>query len=105
MANINTSAQLRNGTNKTDAQLQEELNKANQKLGNGEMVELFIPEAYKGAFGASFKFSVNAVEVEVPVGKKVMVSKPHFDHAQRLMKGAVLSKGQKRLTPEEVYED
>ena len=36
---------------------------------------------------------------------KVKVPAPHALQAQRMMKGAVLSKNQKRLTPEEVYKD
>ena len=41
----------------------------------------------------------------IPIGEKIKVPKPFADHAQRLMKGAVLSKNQKALTPEELYED
>jgi len=41
----------------------------------------------------------------IPIGEKIKVPKPFADHAKRLMKGAVLSKNQRRLTPEELYED
>jgi hypothetical protein len=41
----------------------------------------------------------------IPIGQKIKVPKPFADHAHRLMKGAVLSKNQKRPTPEDIYED
>lgn len=102
--NINTSATLKQST-KPEAELQADLNKANLKLKQSKMVDLLIPEAYRGAFGDPLSFSVNGVSVEVPIGKKVQVPEVHYLHAQRLMKSAVLSKNQKQLTPEEVYED
>jgi hypothetical protein len=101
---INTSATLRQST-KTEAELQKDLDQANEKFKNSKMVDLLIPEAYRGSFGDPLTFSVNAVRVTVPIGKKVKVPEAHALHAQRLMKGAVISKSQKRLTPEEVYED
>lgn len=101
---INTSATLRQNT-KPEAELQRELDKANSKVKNSEMVDILIPEAYRGTFGDPLAFSVNAVSVEIPIGKKMKVPKAHALHAQRLMKGAFISKTQKRLTPEEVYED
>lgn len=102
---VNTSATLRQAT-KPEDKLQDELNKAQKALGgNVEMVDLLIPEAFKGYFSNPAKFSVNGVVVEVPLGKSVKVPKPHYQHAQRLMNGAVLSKNQKRLTPEEVYKN
>lgn len=102
---INTSATLRQKA-QPEAKLQEELNKAQKKLGGDvEMVDLMIPEAYKGYFSNPAKFSVNGVVVEVPLGQTVKVPKAHYLHAQRLMNGAVLSKNQKRLTPEEVYKN
>lgn len=90
---------------KPENELQKEMELAAKRMGNAELVELFVPEAYKGAFGQPFRFSVNGVSIEVPIGVKVKVPEPHYLHAQRLMKGAVLNKTQKRLTPEEVYED
>jgi hypothetical protein len=103
--NINTSATLRQATKPEDV-LQKELNKAQKQFGaDVEMVDLLIPEAYKGYFSNPAKFSVNGVVVEIPLGKTVKVPKPHFLHAQRLMNGAVLSKNQKRLTPDEIYND
>lgn len=102
--NINTSATLKQST-KPEAELQAELEKAAKLSKEAELVEVFIPDAYRGAFGDPLTFSVNAVSVSIPIGKKIKVPKPHALHAQRLMKGAVISKTQKRLTPEEVYED
>lgn len=102
---INTSATLKQAT-QPEHKLQEELNKAQKALGGEvEMVDLLIPEAYKGYFTNPAKFSVNGVTVEVPLGTTVKVPKPHYLHAQRMMNGAVLSKNQKRLTPEEVYKN
>jgi hypothetical protein len=102
---INTTATLREKA-KPEAELQAELNKAQKAIGgNVEMVDLMIPEAYRGYFSNPARFSVNGVTVEVPLGITVKVPKPHFLHAQRLMNGAVLSKNQKRLTPEEVYKN
>jgi hypothetical protein len=68
-------------------------------------VELFVPDVYRAAFGDPLHFSVNGVSIMIPIGEKVKVPKPFAEHAHRLMKGAILSKNQKRLTPEEIYED
>jgi len=100
---INTSATLKQST-KTEKELQDELTKAGD-LSGAKMVDIVVPEAYRGAFGDPMTFSVNGVSVEIPIGKKVQVPEPHALHAQRLMKSAVISKTQKRLTPEEVYND
>jgi hypothetical protein len=70
-----------------------------------EKVDILIPEVYRAAFGDPLHFSVNGVSIMIPIGQKIKVPKPFADHAQRLMKGAVLSKNQKALTPEELYED
>jgi hypothetical protein len=103
--NINTSTTLRQPTKPQDV-LEKEMATAQRKLGKDiEMVDLMIPEAYKGYFTNPAKFSVNGVAVEIPLGKTVKVPKPHYLHAQRLMKGAVLTKNQKRLSPEEIYND
>lgn len=102
--NINTSATLKQST-KTESELQADLEKANAHIKDSKMVEVLIPEAYRGSFGDPLSFSVNGVRVEIPLNKKVRVPESHALHAQRLMKGAVISKSQKRLTPEEVYED
>ena len=72
---------------------------------NAERVEILIPDAYRGAFGDPLQFSVNGVSIQIPLGKKIQVPKPFADHAQRMMRGAVLSKSQKPLSPEELYED
>jgi hypothetical protein len=101
---INTSATLKQ-SHKTESELQKELDKANAKIKGSKMVDVLIPEAYRAAFGDPLSFSVNGVSVEIPLNKKVKVPEAHALHAQRLMKGAVLSKAQKRLTPEEVYKD
>lgn len=102
--NINTTATLKQSA-KTEAELQADLEKANAQIKGSKMVDILIPEAYRGAFGDPMVFSVNGVSVEIPLNKKVSVPEAHALHAQRLMKGAVLSKSQKRLTPEEVYND
>jgi hypothetical protein len=72
---------------------------------NEEKVEILVPDVYRAAFGDPLHFSVNGVSIMIPIGKKIKVPKPFADHAQRLMKGAVLSKNQKRPTPEDIYED
>jgi hypothetical protein len=101
---INTSATLKQNT-KPQHQLESEMQKAYTQVKAHKMVEITIPEAYRGAFGDPLTFSVNGVRVEVPIGKKVSIPEPHYKHAQRLMKGAVIGKNQKRLSPEEVSED
>lgn len=90
---------------KTEAKVKAELEKTAKRMKQVEMVDLIIPEAYRGAFGDPVRFSVNGVRIEVPIGKSFKVPKPHYLHAQRLMRGAVISKNQKRLKPEEVYKD
>jgi hypothetical protein len=103
--NINTSATLKQQTKDPEV-LAKELASAQKKFGKDvEMVDLIIPEAYKGYFTNPAKFSVNGVTIEVPLGQSVKVPKPHYLHAQRLMKGAVLTKSQKRLSPDEIYKD
>jgi hypothetical protein len=101
---INTSATLKQNS-KPQAELEQDIEQAYKAVKADKMMELFIPEAYRGAFGDPLKFSVNGVRLEVPIGVKTMVPEPHYMHAQRLLKGAVISKNQKRLTPEEVYSD
>lgn len=101
---VNTTATLKQNT-KPQNEIERDIEKAYKEVKADKMIELFIPEAYRGAFGDPLKFSVNGVRLEVPIGVKTMVPEPHYLHAQRLMKGAVISKTQKRLTPEEVYSD
>ena len=79
--------------------------KAFDEFAGEEKVEVFVPEVYRAAFGDPLHFSVNGVSIMIPIGQKIKVPKPFADHAQRLMKGAVLSKNQKRPTPEEIYKD
>ena len=76
-----------------------------EAFANEEKVEILVPEVYRAAFGDPLHFSVNGVSIMIPIGEKIKVPKPFADHAQRMMKGAVLSKNQRRLTPEELYED
>lgn len=74
-------------------------------FANEEKVEILVPDVYRSAFGDPLHFSVNGVSILIPIGQKIKVPKPFAEHAQRLMKGAVLSKNQTRLTPEEIYKD
>ena len=74
-------------------------------FADSEKVEILVPEVYRAAFGDPLHFSVNGISIMIPIGQKIKVPKPFADHAHRLMKGAVLSKNQKALTPEELYED
>ena len=87
------------------SEIEKSWQRALEAFKNEERVELFIPEVYRAAFGNPLHFSVNGVSIQIPLGKKIKVPKPFADHAQRMMKGAVLSKNQKPLTPEELYED
>jgi hypothetical protein len=79
--------------------------KAFEAFADSEKVDILVPEVYRAAFGDPLHFSVNGVSIMIPIGEKIKVPKPFAEHAQRMMKGAVLSKNQKRLTPEELYED
>ena len=79
--------------------------KAFEAFADSEKVEILVPDVYRAAFGDPLHFSVNGISIMIPIGQKLKVPKPFADHARRMMKGAVLSKNQKRLTPEEVYED
>jgi len=103
--NINTTAKLREGqVTKPEANLKKELENASKAVGS-KLVDIFIPEVYKAAFGNPMQFSVNGVRVEIPIAQKIKVPQAHALHAQRLMKSAVLNKTQKRPSPEEVYKD
>ena len=103
--NINTTTKLREGqVTKPEAKLKKELETAAATTGS-RLVEIYIPEVYKAAFGNPMQFSVNGVRVEIPIAQKIKVPEIHAMHAQRLMKSAVLNKTQKRLQPEEVYQD
>jgi hypothetical protein len=79
--------------------------RAFEAFADAEKVDILVPEVYRAAFGDPLHFSVNAVSIMIPIGEKIKVPKPFADHAQRMMKGAVLSKNQRALTPEELYED
>lgn len=76
-----------------------------EAFANEEKVEILVPDVYRAAFGDPLHFSVNGVSIMIPIGQKIKVPKPFADHAQRLMKSAVLSKNQRRLKPEEIYND
>ena len=76
-----------------------------EAFANSPKVDILVPEVYRAAFGDPLHFSVNGVSIMIPIDQKIKVPKPFADHAQRMMKGAVLSKNQKRLTPEELYKD
>ena len=76
-----------------------------EAFANEPKVDILVPEVYRAAFGDPMHFSVNAVSIMIPIGEKIKVPKPFADHAQRMMKAAVLSKNQRALTPEEIYED
>lgn len=79
--------------------------KAFDAFASSEKVDILVPEVYRAAFGDPLHFSVNGVSIMIPIGEKIKVPKPFADHAQRMMKGAVLSKNQRALTPEELYKD
>lgn len=100
--NLNT-AKVREKT-KPENEIKKDMEAAAAKL-KSELVEVSIPEAYRSGLGDPVMFSVNGVRVEVPVGQKVKIPKPHAAHLQRLMKGTVLTKNQRQLSPEEVYND
>ena len=79
--------------------------KAFEAFADSEKVEILVPDVYRAAFGDPMHFSVNGISIMIPIGEKIKVPKPFAEHAQRMMKGAVLSKNQRQLTPEELYED
>lgn len=87
-----------------EEQLRKNMEEASKQI-KSELVEVFIPDAYRSGLGDPVMFSVNGVRVEIPVGEKVKVPEAHAKHVQRLMKGTVLTKNQNHLPPEEVYKD
>ena len=100
-----TSEDVLRETPSTNAQVQKSWDAAFKAFADSPKVEILIPDAYRAAFGDPLHFSLNAVPILIPIGEKVKIPKPFADHAQRMMKGAILTKNQKRLTPEEVYKD
>lgn len=100
--NVNTSVTLKQNT-KHEAEIKADLEKAAKQLKSEASNKLVIPDVYRAAFGDPVMFSVNGVRVEIPIGEEVMVSEAHFKHAQRLMKGAVLNKTQRRPEPADIY--
>ena len=101
---INTTDILREGVTPQGA-VEKSWKAAFEAFANSEKVDILVPEVYRAAFGDPLHFSVNGVSIMIPIGQRIKVPKPFADHAQRLMKGAVLSKNQRALTPEELYED
>ena len=101
---INDTSILRQQASPEGA-IQKSWEAAFKAFADSEKVEILVPDVYRAAFGDPLHFSVNGISIMIPIGQKIKVPKPFADHAQRLMKGAVLSKNQTRLTPEEVYED
>jgi hypothetical protein len=100
--NLNT-ATLKQKT-KPEPEIKAEMEKAAKTLKN-DLVDVFIPDAYRSGLGDPVMFSVNGVRVEIPVGEKIKVPEAHALHVQRLMKGTVLTKNQRTLSPEEVYSE
>jgi hypothetical protein len=100
---INTTVTLKQNT-KPEAEIQAEIEKA-ATLSKSKLVDVLIPDVYRAAFGDPAMFSVNGIRIEVPIGVKVAIPEPHALHLKRLMKAAVINKTQRRLKPEEVYED
>jgi hypothetical protein len=100
-----TSEDVLRETPSTSLEVQKSWEKAFKAFADSPKVEVLIPDAYRASFGDPLHFSVNGISILIPIGEKVKVPKPFADHAQRLMKGAVISKNQKRLTPEELYKD
>lgn len=102
--NINTKESLMKNSGKRVADLQKELN-ATAKTMNVKSVTLNIPEVFKASLGNPAMFTVNGIRVEIPLGEDMKVPEPHAQHAKRLMRGAVMVKGQDRPKPEDVYKD
>jgi hypothetical protein len=100
---LNTTVTLKQNT-KPEEEIKAELEKAARASGS-KLVEVLIPDVYRAAFGDPAMFSVNGIRVEVPIGVKTQIPEPHAKHIARLMKAAVVNKTQRRLKPEEVYED
>jgi hypothetical protein len=100
---LNTTVTLKQNT-KPEEEIKAEVEKAALLIG-AKLVEVLIPDVYRAAFGDPAMFSVNGVRIELPIGVKTMVPEPHAKHIKRLMKAAVINKTQRRLKPEEVYED
>lgn len=100
--NTNQANSFMKGSDKTVAELQGELKAVATKM-NTTTKKLNIPKVFKASFGDPAMFSVNGVRVEIPLGIDMMVPLPHYDHAYRLMGGAVFTKGQDRPKPEDIY--
>ncbi len=88
-----------------NATIEKSWREAFKAFADSPKVDILVPDVYRAAFGDPLHFSVNGVSIMIPIGRKIKVPKPFAEHAQRMMKGAVLSKNQKALTPEELYED
>jgi hypothetical protein len=102
---IITNEEILRETPAPSSAIEKSWKEAFEAFADSEKVEILVPDVYRAAFGDPLHFSVNGVSIMIPIGEKIKVPKPFADHAQRLMKGAVLTKNQKRLTPEELYKD
>lgn len=101
--NINTTVTLKQ-TAKPSDEINAELARAAAQAGSS-LVKILIPEVFTGAFGNPMTFSVNGIRVEIPIGVEVEVPALHAEQAKRMMKGAVLTKTQRLLNPDEIYKD
>ena len=100
--NVNKANSFMKGSNKTVADLASELKATAVKMKTTTK-KLNIPPVFKASFGDPAMFSVNGIRVEIPLGVDMPVPLPHYEHAQRLMSGAVFTKGQERPKPEDIY--
>jgi len=99
---INSKESLMKNSGKSTAVLQRELTAIAKSIGV-KTRKINIPLVYKASLGDPAMFTVNAVRVEIPLGVEIAVPIPHALHAERLMKGAVMVKGQDRPKPEDIY--
>ena len=100
--NINKANSMMKGSNKSVEDLTRELKASALKMKTTTK-KLTIPKVFKASFGDPAMFSVNGVRVEIPLGVEMPVPLPHYEHAHRLMNGAVFTKGQERPKPEDIY--
>jgi len=86
-----------------NAAIEKSWKEAFKAFAKSEKVEILVPDVYRAAFGDPMHFSVNGISIMIPIGQKIKVPKPFAEHAERMMKGAVLSKTQSRPKPEDLY--
>jgi len=99
---INKANSFMKGSKKSVVELQAELT-ATAKRMNQKQKTINVPKVFKASFGDPAMFSVNGYRIEVPLGVDVLVPVPHFEHLQRLMKGAIFTKEQQTPEPHEIY--